>query len=466
MNHDSSIVKLLGRAASAHLEHRTADETVENLAKTACAFLNSGGGSIIVEAGLDEQLAKARKGTIETEMRHYIVPAAFWTVSLEEVGGDLYLIIDVPTGRDRPYAMNGTIYLREGASTIKGNAPAIQTLVEKGYAETERWERQSVPGAGMERLQRDLILETAQIGRDKRKFAFTDIQNPEAVLTDLGLYRQGAFTNAAEVLFGVRPAIQFPQIRSRVTVYAAHKGSDFVDSRVFEGPVFIMLEEMLAMVKKHTPIASLFRGELRRTDQPAYPEEAVREGLINAFVHRDYTDFSGSITVDLYPERLVIWNAGSLPPGIKVVDLKREHPSMPRNPDIVHVFWLREYMERVGRGTQNIVAWCKEAGLPDPSWESDHSGVYLTFKYSPKLPLSSFNRRQRKLIDELVVGEIIHLPEYQEKYLVSERQGRRDLKELVEGGYLNREGKGRATVFIRLDKAINPAISGQTRHRI
>jgi len=465
MNEDSNIRKLLNRIESAHLEHMTAGVSIDFLAQTACAFLNSGGGTIIVDAVQDKKQALGRKTAIEMDMRKLIAPAAFWTVGLEEINADLYLIIDVPAGRDRPYAVDGTIYLREGAQTIKGTAAKIQTLVEKGCAETERWERQPLPGAGMDRLQNDLILETARIGRDKRNFLFANMQRTESVLADLGLFRQGTITNAAEVLFGARPAIQFPQIRSRVTVYAAHKGSDFLASHVFEGPVFEMLDQILAIVRQHTPVASLFRGGLRRIDQPAYPEEAVREGLVNAFAHRDYADFSGSVAVDLYPEKLRIWNAGQLPPGIKVGDLKREHPSMPRNPDIVQVFWLREYMERVGRGTQNIVSWCREAGLPDPSWSSDESGVSLTFKYALKTPSSSLNRRQRKLLDDLATGESIRLPAYQEQYMVSERQGRRDLKELVETGYLNREGDGPSTVFVRLDKTANPAKSGQTRPR-
>ncbi len=461
MNTDSNIKQLLNRIESAHLEHRAVGTPVAALAETVCAFLNSGGGTIIAEAGSSKKQAATRKAEIETEMRKLITPAAFWTVSLEEITSDTFLILDVPAGRDGPYAVAGKIYMRDGARTLEGTPASIQTLVEAGYTETERWERQQLPGAGIDRLQRELILDTAKTGEEKRNFLFTDARRPQAVLADLGLFRQGAITNAAEVLFGVRPAIQFPQIRSRVTVYAAHKGSDFVDSQVFECPVFEMLEKMLAMVKKHTPVASLFRGGLRRVDQPAYPEEAVREGLVNAFAHRDYADFGGSVTIDLYPERLVIWNAGALPPGIKVGDLKREHPSMPRNPDIVQVFWLREYMERVGRGTQNIVAWCKEAGLPAPSWKSDDAGVVLTFKYGQKVGADEFNRRQKKLLSDLGTGESIKLPAYQDQYMVSERQGRRDLKELVEAGYMHREGDGPTTVFVRLDKPLNPAKPGQ-----
>lgn len=157
----------------------------------------------------------------------------------------------------------------------------------------------------------------------------------------------------------------------------------------------------------------------------------------------------------------MIWNAGALPPGIRVGYLKREHPSMPHNPNIVHVFWLREYMERVGRGTQNIVAWCKEAGLPSPSWKSDDAGVALTFTYGQKVGARNLNRRQKKLLSDLGIGDSIKLPVYQEQYMVSERQGRRDLKELVEAGYLNREGDGPATVFVRLDRPLHPAKPGQ-----
>ncbi|HOP27303.1 MAG TPA: ATP-binding protein [Candidatus Sabulitectum sp.] len=460
MKKDSSIKRLLNRIESVHLEHMAPDTPIGILAETICAFLNSGGGTVLLETEPGTNKLEIRKKELETELRKLIAPRAFWTVSTARVNDAALLIVDVPAGRDGPYSSRGRIYIRDGARTLEGTPASIRELVEAGYSGTERWERQRLPGAGMDRLNVDLIRDIGKTGQEKRNFPFTDIRRPQKTLSDLGLFRQGAITNAAEVLFGVRPAIQFPQIRSRVTVYAAHKGSDFIDSRVFEGPLLEMLEQMLSMVKRHTPVASLFRGGLRRSDRPAYPEEAVREGLVNAFAHRDYADFSGGVSMDLYPEKLVIWNSGSLPPGIKVGDLKREHPSMPRNPDIVQVLWLRGYMERVGRGTQNIVAWCTEAGLPVPSWRSDAAGVVLTFKYARKTGADDLNRRQKELLSNLEVGESIRLSAYQDRYMISERQGRRDIKELVEAGYLNREGNGPATVFIRLDKPLNPAKPG------
>ena len=461
MNEDLIIKRLLHRIESAHLEHKAADAPLEAIGQTICAFLNSEGGRVFVAAGSDQD-ARVKEAKIEREVRTAIRPAAFWTTGVEEIEGAHYCIVNVPTGRDRPYTTGGRIYLREGSSDVMAAADSLQTLVEQNYREVERWERQPLPSAGMERLNLKLIKETVELGLKRRNFIFSDSKEPEAILADLALYRRGSITNAAEVLFGLHPAIQFPQVRAQVIVYAASKGSDLIDSRTFTEPISDMIEEMLNMVKKHTPVASLFRGGLRRTDQPAYPEEAVREGLVNAFAHRDYADFRGGISVHMYPDRLVIWNAGQLPPGIKIGDLKREHPSMPHNPDISQVLWLRGYMERVGRGTQSILEWCRTAGLPEPVWESG-VGVTLTFKFGAKNDASRLNLREKKLLEDLKPGDVIRLPDYGEKYLVSERQARRDLTELVESGFLNREGNGPATFFVRLHKQPNPAKPGQTR---
>ena len=90
MNEDSSIRLLLNRIESAHLEHKSAEATDEVLAQAACAFLNSGGGTIIVEAGRDKNRAVAREAEIQSGMRKHIAPAAFWSVDLEEIGGNFY----------------------------------------------------------------------------------------------------------------------------------------------------------------------------------------------------------------------------------------------------------------------------------------------------------------------------------------------------------------------------------------
>ena len=454
MSEQSELHSLVKRVSSPHLEHLSGEVSLDYVAQATCAFLNSGGGTIVIRTP-NLTAAERFKDRIATEMRGQIHPGAFWTVALEKDRNETFCILDVPAGRDRPYSAKGAIYRREGSETLAATGQDIQQMVETGYREVERWERRPLSSDAIERLEKAEIEQTVKQGRDIRNFKFTAPEVTATVLRELGLYRHGAATNAAEVLFGVRPAIQFPQVRARVTVYAADKGGSFIDSRVFEGPVFATLEGVLGIIRQHTPVMSSFPSGLKREDRKAYHEGAIREGLVNAFVHRDYADASGGVSVDLYPERLVMWNSGELPPGIKIGDLKREHPSMPRNPDIAQVFWLRGYMERVGRGTQNIVNWC---GSPAPKWKSDATGVTLTF-FNPQAKSSpqKLNLREQKLIATLTAGMPIKLGEFCERFTVSERQARRDLGNLVDGGWLTREGDGPTTVFFRTDKPAEPS---------
>ncbi len=454
MSLEQELTSLLRRMESRHFEHLSACAGRLEVAQAVCAFLNSEGGTVLAESGARPVASLAKE--IELELREKLHPPALWSVTPVERAGAGYCLVDVPAGRDRPYTVDGTIHVRKGATTTAASPEEIRGLVEGVFRETERWERRLIPGAGVDRLESELILRTASEAQARRNLSLGD--TPESVLTALGLFRERAITNAAEVLFGRSPALQFPQVRARATVYATDKGGDFVDNRQFDGPAFRMLEEVVGMLRQHLPVAATFKEGMQRTDRPAYPEAALREGLVNAFVHREYANFSGGISVDVYPGRLVIWNSGSLPPGLKIGDLTQEHPSMPRNPDIAQVFFLHGLMERIGRGTQKIASAFKEAGLPAPQWKVDETGVTLTFFAKVKL-----NLREQKILGELKSGEAIRLPEYCERLTVSERQGRRDLGDLVDGGWLEREGDGPATVFRRTPKEWQPAKPGQTR---
>ena len=459
MSLDQELTSLLRRMESRHFEHLSVGAAMADVAQAACAFLNAEGGTVLVESGAQPVAALVK--AIESELREKLHPPALWSVTPIERTGAGYCLVDVPAGRDRPYTVGGTIYLRKNTATTAASPDEIRALVEGGFRETERWERRLIPGAGLNRLAEGVIHGVARHALVNRNLSLG--KNLESILTALNLFRDGMITNAAEVLFGDNPAQQFPQVRVRVTVYETDKGGDFIDNQQLEGPALLMLDEVFAMLRKHLTVSATFKQGLQRIDRPAYPEAALREGLVNAFVHRDYANFSGGLSVDVYPSRLVIWNSGTLPAGLKIGDLTKEHPSMPRNPDIAQVFFLHGYMERIGRGTQKIVSACTEAGLDWPKWKADETGVTLTFFSKAKKGTAKLNLREQKIASELKPGETIRLPEYCERMTVSERQGRRDLGNLVDGEWLEREGDGPTTVFRRTPKAWQPAKPGQTR---
>jgi ATP-dependent DNA helicase RecG len=121
-----------------------------------------------------------------------------------------------------------------------------------------------------------MILTLAREGQSQRNYPFRSVHDKESILTDLDLFREGMITNAAEVLFGDHPARQFPQVRVRATVYATDKSGDFLDNRQFERCAFQSLEMVYQFIQRHTPISAKFPAGLRRKDQPAYPDAAVR----------------------------------------------------------------------------------------------------------------------------------------------------------------------------------------------
>lgn len=132
-------------------------------------------------------------------------------------------------------------------------------------------------------------------------------------------------------------------------------------------------------------ISRFVKGNPRRQDSPLYPESAVREALINALAHRDYSGSSGGVSIHVFPKRLEIWNSGPFPDGVTADSLGRGQLSVLRNPDIAHVLYLRGLMEKAGRGSVLMVQECKKNGLPAPKWQSDEKlGVTLTF-FSPEV---------------------------------------------------------------------------------
>ncbi len=100
---------------------------------------------------------------------------------------------------------------------------------------------------------------------------------------------------------------------------------------------------------------------------------------------------------------------------------------MPVNPDVAHVFYLREIIERIGRGTYNIVNECKTAGLRTPQWFESPTGITLTFFGHSKKP-ARLNKRQRDLISRLAPGDELKPGDYytQTEGIVSQRQAQRD----------------------------------------
>ena len=104
----------------------------------------------------------------------------------------------------------------------------------------------------------------------------------------------------------------------------------------------------------------------------------MREAILNALIHKDYSS-ANPIQISVYEDWLMIYNNGDLPRGWTVETLKIKHTSEPANPDIAKAFFRAGYIETWGRGTVNMVDYCTQAGLPEPTFEGKWGGLAVIF---------------------------------------------------------------------------------------
>jgi ATP-dependent DNA helicase RecG len=445
---------------SPELELLESPANAPTVAPHVVAFLNSGGGTVII--GVDRQgeimgceNAPAHVERLQGELQQIISPKAFFSVSAESAHGLPVVVIEVVGGRDTPFVTDGTVYLRRACSTVKATGEQLHSLFQLRTSETERWERRVSPVLELGDLDQGEVKKTVNQAEGTGRFSFHNAMSTEAVLQDLGMARGGAFTNAADVCFGRRPATRNPQVRLRAFAFQSDKrGDQYIDQADLNGPVAKIIEEATAFLQRNSALAAQFLPkELQRRNVGAYPGFAIREGLVNALAHRDYSAFSSGATLFVFPDRVEIWNSGQLPKGWSASNLRHNHPSLPTNPDIAHFLFIRNLMEKIGRGTLKMIDACREAGIPAPTWKVDADGITLTLysAASQQAPVVRLTDRQRNLLMTMQAGDRVRLKDYADRFAadVSSRQALRDLIELRDSGLLQLEGKGRATFYVR-----------------
>lgn len=224
------------------------------------------------------------------------------------------------------------VFVRQGPSTIPASYDAIrQMLIETsgGHYET---------GAS---FQQDLTFNFAT-----KYFAQKHVAFGKAQKTSLGLFNEDKlFTNLALLL-----SDQCEHC-IKAAVFQGTRKLIFRDREEFSGSLFKQLEDAYAFIVKHNNLKATFEG-LTRIDNLDFPLVAVREGLLNAVVHRDY-GCSGPILISIFDDRLEILNQGGLMPKMTIEEV-REGVSEPRNKALAAVFYRLKLIEAYGTGYDKI----------------------------------------------------------------------------------------------------------------
>ncbi|HVO75843.1 MAG TPA: ATP-binding protein, partial [Ignavibacteriaceae bacterium] len=191
-----------------------------------------------------------------------------------------------------------------------------------------------------------------------------------------------------------------------------------------------------------------FEG-LQRIEKGEYPVAALREMLLNALVHKNYS--GSTIQIRVYDDKISFWNEGTLPEGLSFEALKHQHASRPRNPIIADVCFKGGYIDAWGRGTLKIINSCKEAELPEPEMKEVDGGFLVTiFKdifTEEQLKKLNLNDRQIKAVLYTKEKGKITNKEYRDLTGLSDQGARNDIVDLITKKILISQGKGRGTFY-------------------
>lgn len=217
-------------------------------------------------------------------------------------------------------------------------------------------------------------------------------------------------TVAGIMLFSDYPQAYFPQLSITAMVVDGTEigslgkaGERFLDNKRFEGPIPQMLDDTLAFVRRNIKNAVIIDNNGKRVDRPEYPIIALREIILNALIHRDYSIHTedSPIRVIIYNDRLVVENPGGLYGRLTVNDLGKM-PADTRNPFIAGNLEVLINTENRFSGIPTIFEEMKNAGLKEPVFESFRGHFKVTL-YNEKQPRIIWNKSSSQTIEDRIL---------------------------------------------------------------
>ena len=366
---------------------RSTGELKEGM-QTLCAFLNGSGGRVLFgvrpEGTIEGQAVSDQTLRDFAQAADRFEPPAY--VSLHRVklkAGRELILAAVEGGVDmRPFTYEGRPYERVGSTTRRmPQAKYERLLVERGHAK-RRWENLPAEGLALKNLDRKEILRTRELAIQQNRISPDTRHDIGEILDRLGLRGASALTQAAQVLYGKKFLPDYPQCLLKMGRFRGTEiTGEIVDNRQEHMNAFAMVREGMAFLERTMPLGARFpEGKIFREDRFPVPLDALREILLNAVMHRDYSHYSGYVAIVVFDDRIEIRSYGRLPTGITVDQLSRRHDSKPVNPLIAGSFHRTGAVEVWGRGTNRVIAMCRKHGAPPPRFEERQDFVIVTFR--------------------------------------------------------------------------------------
>lgn len=409
--------------------------------KEIIAFANTDGGEIYVGIARDGSITGIADPESEMEkignmIRDGIKPdlTAYTSIERVEDDGKNLIRVSVTRGLKRPYHLTDKglkptgVFVRHGVSSVPATDEAIRQMLRESDGTT--FDK-------MRSVNQELTFDYAEKTFQASQIAFDAVHKRTLGLIDV----DGYYTNAALLL-----SDQCGHI-IRCAVYEGTGKNKFKTRKEFSGSILKQMDDAYSFLSLNNNLRATFDG-LRRIDHADYPEEAMREALVNAVVHRDY-DYSGSIIINIYDDRMEFISLGGLVKGLTLADI-RGGVSQPRNAVIANVFYRLELIESYGTGIQKILESYAGCGI-EPKFAPAPASFVVTLPNRNTAETAASDpglSREENILRLMAKQGAVTRKDVEQLLGCSSFPANKALAALVEQGKIMKTGAARGTKYV------------------
>ena len=370
---DRDIEALLDKGEDSRTEFKSRDFHNDSLAKEVVAFSNMSGGELFigitddgVVEGIEDRKAEARVVNI---CRNNVIPPVIPEVSFIVVEGRKVLQVIIEKGKFKPYKVRHTnkYYIRAGSVSIEPTNEELIRLFQDGAQ--LHFEASRLPGTSISDVD---LLQFRLYCTEHRGMEWEDEAAPKRLLYNLQVIDEnGELTVGGALFFAKDVSRLLPQAGIDMNLFdGLDQTADIKDYKSAKAGIPDLIAAAETFVKFNTKTEAVFNeDETRRIDRHDYDPFVIRELVVNAFMHRDWSIFGQQIRLNLFADRLEVFSPGRIP---NTLSLSRALAGISyyRNPVIAQMLKDYNLAEKAGRGLQKIMKFYQRSKLEPPIFDA------------------------------------------------------------------------------------------------
>lgn len=411
--------------------------------KEVVAFCNTTGGIIYLGVddngeviGLDNADYTAQQ--ITNSLRDSIKPdiTMFTNIELISEKDKEIIKLTINEGTRKPYYLSDKgikssgVYVRQGTSAAQASEDAIRNMIKISDGNSFELNRS---------LEQDLPFETLSKEMKLRNIDFKEVNKKNlSILNNDNIYTNLGLLVSDECKHSIKLA-----------VFQGTDKSVFKDRKEFNGSIFKQLNEAYSTIDFYNSTKATF-DNLIRIDSRDYPKEAIREALLNAIIHRDYS-FSGSIIINIYSDKMEIISLGGLVSGISLEAIMAG-ASQPRNEKLAALFYRMELIEAYGTGISKISTAYKDCETK-PTFKSVDGAFIVTlpnmnFQHNVTISNPQSNDTYNKIVSFINENEKITRKQIEKLCDIKLTRANSIVKDMLELDIIEKKGNGKSTYYV------------------